>query len=79
MRIITTKNGDLPGENETTSTVATLFLKMALTGQKIAMVDIAFLAVAAFSYLPQGWVKPEFSLKLALWVVVVVDVSQFPA
>ena len=35
-----------------TSTVAALFSKMALTGQRIAMVDMAFLVFTAFSYLP---------------------------
>ena len=44
-----------------TSTVAALFSKMALTGQRIAMVDMVFLAFAAFPYLPSGWMKPEIS------------------
>ena len=35
-----------------TSTVAALFSKMALTGQRIAMVDMVFLVFTAFSYLP---------------------------
>ena len=35
-----------------TSTVAALFSKMALTGQSIAMVDMVFLVFTAFPYLP---------------------------
>ena len=35
-----------------TSTVAALFSKMALTGQRTAMVDTVFLVFTAFSYLP---------------------------
>ena len=45
--------GDLPGEIKvSTSTVAALFSKMALTGQRIAMVDMVFLVFTAFPYLP---------------------------
>ena len=35
-----------------TSTVAALFSKMALTGQKIAMVEMVLLVLPAFPYLP---------------------------
>ena len=43
----------LSGEMKvSTSTVAALFSKMALTGQRIAMVDMVFLVFTAFSYLP---------------------------
>ena len=35
-----------------TSTVAALFSKMALTGQRIAMVDMVLLVFPAFPYLP---------------------------
>ena len=35
-----------------TSTVAALFSKMALTGQRIAMVDMVFLVLTACPYLP---------------------------
>ena len=35
-----------------TSTVAALFSKMALTGQRLAMVDMVLLVFTAFSYLP---------------------------
>ena len=35
-----------------TSTVAALFSKMALTGQIIAMVDMVFLVFTAFPYVP---------------------------
>ena len=42
-----------PGEIKvSTSTVAALFSKMALTGQRIAMVDLVFLVFTAYSYLP---------------------------
>ena len=34
------------------STVEALFLKMALTGQRIAMVDMVLLVFPAFPYLP---------------------------
>ena len=46
--------GDLlSGETKlSTSTVAALFSKMALTGRRIAMVDMVFLVFTAFSYLP---------------------------
>ena len=44
-----------PASGETklsTSTVAALFSKMALTGQRIAMVDMLFQVFTAFPYLP---------------------------
>ena len=42
----------MAGETKlSTSTVAALFSKMALTGQRIAMVDMVFLVFAAFPYL----------------------------
>ena len=37
---------------DSTSTVAALFSKMALTGQRIAMVDMVFLVFTALPYLP---------------------------
>ena len=44
---------DFSGEAElSTSTVAALFSKMALTGQRIAMVDVVFLVFTALPYLP---------------------------
>ena len=45
--------GNSAGEIKvSTSTVAALFSKMASTGQRIAMVDMAFLVFTAFPYLP---------------------------
>ena len=53
---------NLAGEIKvSTSTVEALFLKMALTGQRIAIVDMAFLVFTAFPYLPQGWMEPAFA------------------
>ena len=44
---------DMAGETRlSTSTVAALFSKMALTGQRIAMVDMVSLVFTAFPYLP---------------------------
>ena len=43
-----------------TSTVATLFSKMALTRQRIATVDMVLLVLPAFPYIPEGWMEPEF-------------------
>ena len=40
------------GIKASTSTVAALFSKTALTGQRIAMVDMVFLVFTAFPYLP---------------------------
>ena len=63
-----------------TSTVAALFPKMALIGQRIAMVDMVLLVFPALPYLPYGvdGARYElFALKiffLTLWVVVVVVV-----
>ena len=34
---------------------------MALTGQRIAMVDVVFQVFPAFPYLPYGWMEPEFA------------------
>ena len=61
--------GDVQGSREikvSTSTVAALFSKMALTGQRIATVDMAFLVFTAFAYLPQGWMEPALRAKGAL-------------
>ena len=44
-----------------TSAVAALFLKMALTSQRIAMVDMVFLVFKSFPYLPEGWMESEFA------------------
>ena len=45
--------GPRTGESKASpSTVAALFSKMALTGQRIAMVDMVFLVLTAFPYLP---------------------------
>ena len=33
---------------------------MALTGERLAMVDTVLLVFSAFPYLPQGWTEPEF-------------------
>ena len=51
-----------------TSTVAALFLTMALTGQRIAMVDMVFVVFTAFPYPPQGWMEPEFASEDFLWM-----------
>ena len=70
-----------PGETKLSpSTVAALFSKMALTGQRTAMVDMVLLVFPACPYLPQGWMEPEFPSEdfLALWAVVVVDIFQLP-
>ena len=65
-----------------TSTVAALFSKMALTGQRIAMVEMVLLVFQHFHIYRRGGWSQSFPLKisfLALWVVVVlVDISQFP-
>ena len=51
--LIILKRALFPGETKlSTSTVAALFSKMALTGQGIAMVDMAFLVFTAFPHLP---------------------------
>ena len=44
--------GKAGGIKVSTSTAAALFLQMALTGQRIAMVDLVFLVFTAFAYLP---------------------------
>ena len=47
------KGRALTGEIKvSTSTVAALFLKMALRGQRIAMVDMVLLVFTAFPHLP---------------------------
>ena len=42
-----------------TSTAAALFSKMALTGQRIAMVNVVLLVFPAFPYLPERSREPE--------------------
>ena len=47
-----------------TSTVAARFSKMALTGQRIAMVDMDLQVFPAFPYLPEGGWSQSFPLKI---------------
>ena len=54
------KQGKDRGMKVSTSTIAALFSKMAVRGQRIAMVDMVLLVFPALPYLPQGWMEPEF-------------------
>ena len=70
------------GNKLSTSTVAALFSKMALTGQRIAMVDVVLPVFQHSLIYRRGRLRQRFARKvffLALWVVmVVVDISQSP-
>ena len=64
------------------STIAASFPKMALTGQKIAVLDMVLLPSPASSHLPSLWTGPEFPSEVLLSCAtqaVVVDRSQLPA